>query len=76
MALILLILQIIEAIPTIFSIIHEIMKLIDGLNGQEKKAAQAQFTSILRSHKGDKDHVAIKADLLQFHKDIKEKYGV
>lgn len=76
MALILLILQIVSAIPTIIKLIQEIMSLIHGLKGPEKKAAETQLGGILKRHLKSKDPSACHDDLMRFHEDLKGKYGV
>lgn len=75
MSLILMIIQIIGAIPTIISIIGQIMKLIHQLKGQEKSAAESQLKGILARHLKGKDHKACQSELEQFHSDLKGKYG-
>lgn len=76
MSLILLILQIISAIPTIFKIIKEIMDLIHQLNGPEKKAAEAQMRGILKKHLKEKDCDSCHAELKAFKENLKGKYGI
>lgn len=76
MALILLIMQIVSAIPTIISIVKMIIDLIHGLPAGERKAAEGQLRGILKKHLKTKDAPACQAELEAFHSDLKGKYGV
>ncbi len=76
MSLIMIILSIISAIPTIIKIVQEIMALIHGLKPAEASAAQTQLKGILLKHLKSHDPVAAQKDLEQFHSDLKGKYGV
>ncbi len=76
MALALLIIRIILAIPTIIQLIHEIMKIIDELPKGEKAAAQAQLRGILTRHQGGHDPQGAHAELHAMKENLKGKYGV
>ncbi len=76
MPLILLIIQIISAIPSLIKIIEEIMKIIHALPGPEKRAAEIQLKGILSNHLALGDEAMAKQDLEMFHGNLKGKYGV
>lgn len=79
MAIFLLILQIVSAIPSIISTIKAIMDIIHGLRGEAKKEATAQLKVILKRHTAKNKPVAAgaaKADLEQFLSDLKDKHGI
>lgn len=75
MPLILLILQIISAIPTIIKIIKMIMDLLKGLPVAERRAAETQLRGILKKHIKCNDPNGCHAELDQFHRDLVGKYG-
>lgn len=76
MSLIMLIIGIINAIPTIINIIKEIMDLIHNLKGPEKVAAQKDLGVILkRHHKGGfKDRHGAEKELVDFKQNLMNKY--
>lgn len=79
MAIFLLILQIVSAIPSIISTIQKIMEIIKGLRGEEKKEAQAQLKAILKKHTGKAKPVAegvAKRDLEDLLDHLKGKHGI
>ena len=76
MGMILLILQIIMAIPSVIKIIKEILDMINGLDRGEKRAAQVQLRGILKKHAKGCQGDACHADLENFKTNLKDKYGL
>lgn len=78
MGIVVLILQIISAIPTLIRVIKEIMDIIHGLKGEEKKAAQQDLTGIIKKHlkNGCKDHACAEHDLHGLAQNLRDKYGI
>ncbi len=79
MPIILLILQIVSAIPSIISTIKAIMDIIHGLKGDAKKEATSQLREILKKHTAKNKPVAAgaaQAELADFLSDLRDKHGI
>lgn len=76
MAVLLLILQILSAIPSLIKLVKEIWDLIDGQDGLEKKALRKELADIIKKHRANKfkDPDAAEKDLMAFHEHLLQKY--
>ncbi len=74
MALILMIIQIISAIPAIITLIKDIISVIHGLNGPEKKAAEADLKAIIKKHLTGHDPSGCEKELVDLHQNLMDKY--
>lgn len=78
MALFFMILNIISAIPSIIRVIQDIMAIIKGLKGEEKKEAISQLRVILKKHTRKDKPVAAgaaKSDLEALRERLVNKFG-
>ncbi len=81
MGLLVLILQIITAIPSVIKAITAILDIIRGLKGDEKKEVQGRLREILIKHKknglqGEQCQESCKQEIEEYHEYLKGKYGV
>ena len=75
MAILLIIFQIISAIPTLIKVITTIIDLINGLKGSNREEAEQEFHGILRRHRRCHDNDTCEAELNAFRDKLKAKSG-
>lgn len=76
MPILLLVLQVIAALPQLIQVIQEILKMIHGQNGQERVALMKDFEVILQKHaRGQCQEDVCTKDLEDFKQHLVEKYS-